>query len=281
MKKSFLYAAGFYISNLCNLKCNNCQSFSNHDFKGHHKFDAELYQNLSSKLNLGEYSIVGGEPTLNPYLPDWIKGIRSFWPDVKATLVSNGIHLVGQKNLHQLLAETNTGLQISLHSERFRPIIAEQLHRVFGVCSFVNFQTYLNTDVVYSLELTTTLGVKITVDNAQEFQQVPQWKDNQLITYNSDREIAHKACLVASCHHIKQGKVYKCPIVTVLEDFLHQQNYKIPQVLTEYQPLAPNDISDDTINGLSKSIPQCTMCPASNKYRPMRTKLRKKSKKNS
>ena len=65
----------FYITNICNLTCEDCNRFNNHDFKGWQAWDdfKETYQQWSQYVELDQVVILGGEPLLNPTFIDWIK----------------------------------------------------------------------------------------------------------------------------------------------------------------------------------------------------------------
>jgi organic radical activating enzyme len=68
----------FYITNVCNLNCVNCNRFNNHDFSGYQKWSdyKEIYAQWSRHIRLQRVTILGGEPLLNPTILDWIDGIN-------------------------------------------------------------------------------------------------------------------------------------------------------------------------------------------------------------
>ena len=71
----------FYITNVCNLNCVNCNRFNNHDFSGYQKWSdyKEIYAQWSKHIRLQRVTILGGEPLLNPTILDWIDGINQLW----------------------------------------------------------------------------------------------------------------------------------------------------------------------------------------------------------
>jgi organic radical activating enzyme len=108
----------FYITNVCNYNCENCNRFNNYFFSGHQywKDYQETYREWSAKLDLTGLSILGGEPLLNPSLLDWIKGLRDYWPNAKMQVLTNGTRLEFWPTLYDVLAQTKTKLEVGLHN---------------------------------------------------------------------------------------------------------------------------------------------------------------------
>lgn len=115
-------------------------------------------------------------------------------------------------------------------------------------------------------------GVKVRIDWSQAF--VPSAIDvvdkQQLkMKFNSDPIEAHNICYFKGCHQINKGKVYKCPLVSVLPDFLNQFEVEMTDedrlLAHSYTPLTSNDTSSkvsEFIENVKEPIPQCKFCPA-------------------
>lgn len=114
----------FYITNVCNFNCDNCNRLNNYYFSGHEKWGEylEVYRQWSDKIDFENITILGGEPTLNPDLKKWIAGLHQLWPAAKITILTNGSNLKywHQRGLFDLLAETQAGLEITLHNRHRR-----------------------------------------------------------------------------------------------------------------------------------------------------------------
>jgi len=110
----------FYITNVCNFNCDNCNRLNNYYFSGHELWadHQEIYQKWSQIVEFKTITILGGEPTLNPTLIEWIVGLRNLWPDANINVLSNGSRLEYwfDRGLFDTLAETNTKLNICLHN---------------------------------------------------------------------------------------------------------------------------------------------------------------------
>ena len=120
----------FYITNVCNFNCDNCNRFNNYYFSGHELWSdhADEYQQWSTKVDFEHISILGGEPTLNSDLSTWVRELRNLWPNAKMSIVTNGSKLKywHQRGFFDLLANTNTELLISLHNRsRYQEFINE------------------------------------------------------------------------------------------------------------------------------------------------------------
>ena len=131
MQKIMKGSVEFYITNVCNFNCVNCNRLNNYYFSGHQlwKDYADAYHTWSQKIDLVEMSILGGEPLLNPSLMEWITGLKRLWPAAKLHVLSNGSRLEywHKRGLFELLAETNTDLDLFLHNRSRRKEIIEEI----------------------------------------------------------------------------------------------------------------------------------------------------------
>lgn len=112
--------AEFYITNVCNLNCTNCNRFNNFAFSGHESWSEhkELYRQWSRILTFEDrIGILGGEPMLNPEFMDWVKGLLELWPDTLLNVVSNGTQLGRWPELYEVLRQNKTRMSIrfSIH----------------------------------------------------------------------------------------------------------------------------------------------------------------------
>jgi hypothetical protein len=84
--------------------------------------------------------------------------------------------------------------------------------------------------------------------------------------YNSDPVQAHDICYFKTCHQINKGKLYKCPLVSVLPDFLNQFDVTMPdsdrELAHSYNPLTADKDVSEFVNAINDPIPQCKFCPS-------------------
>jgi organic radical activating enzyme len=121
----------FYITNVCNLNCPNCNRFNNYAFTGHQNWNdhADLYQQWSKIINLKEIGILGGEPMLNPSFMDWVKGILELWPTAeKISIITNGTQLDRWSELYQMLVDfPQLKLDVSFHGVAQKEVVMADL----------------------------------------------------------------------------------------------------------------------------------------------------------
>jgi len=105
IQKHTLDYAEFYITNVCNYSCTNCNRFNNLNLKGFQRWHEyrDKYKIFSDQLNIKEIGILGGEPFLNPDIYNWIEGLREYWPESTIKICTNGSRPNDQKLLTLLM----------------------------------------------------------------------------------------------------------------------------------------------------------------------------------
>jgi len=256
------------ITNVCNYSCTHCQSLNNYAFKGHQLWCdyKDEYQKLSEQLDIDQIQIIGGEPTLNPDFEKWVGGISNLWPDSKLQISTNGSCLDKlTPDIYQILSKHNGTLWITCHDIKLYD-------------GFLEFTKQFLDEIVYdnnepparrvSRKFVDTNGVEIILDWTQTFvSSVIENIDNELsMKFNSDVDIAHDKCGFKNCHQIYKGKLYKCPLVSVLPDFLDQFDVAMTpddRILAySYQPLSADGNIVEFVNSIDQPIPQCKFCPS-------------------
>jgi len=264
MSKPFYLERGvaFYITNVCNLTCSECQSFSNYSFKGLYEFNYDLYSQWSEKLAFGKggFAIVGGEPTLHPRLKEWMIGLRKLWPDSPAEIATNGTYLHKCKDLHKLCADYNYKLDIAVHAKHFRHDLAKNIIKaVGGNCRIEKFHDD-------GLSLRTNLGVHLRIKN-YEYHHKSMIKNSETFEFHDNNPVeAYNKCPVKNCYHMVDGKIYKCGPLARIEDFLEQHKKEVPKLIKEYTPVTLDNISNDLLKmSLTGGvIKQCSLCSVQN-----------------
>jgi organic radical activating enzyme len=144
--------AEFYITNVCNLNCENCNRFNNFHFRGHLYWDDHKseYQKWAKLVNIDEIGILGGEPLLNPDLLKWIQGVSELWPTSKLKLITNGTRLLQTKNLYEVISQVKSDmlLEVNCHNLSEKTQLIENIKQFLDADVIV---TYENTDKNYSL----------------------------------------------------------------------------------------------------------------------------------
>ena len=122
------------ISYACNLRCAGCTHYSNYGIGGYVDFEkgCEWLSAWRKRLQPREFSLLGGEPMLNPRVSDYIRLIAELWPASNRWFITNGFFLDRRHDLMCALAESNTQLVVSLHSNspKYRAKVQAQLVRL-------------------------------------------------------------------------------------------------------------------------------------------------------
>lgn len=255
------------ITNVCNYSCTHCQSLNNYAFKGHQLWNEyeDEYRNLSENLDIAQIQIIGGEPTLNPDFAKWVAGISTLWPNSKLQISTNGSRLDKLTNdIYQILSKHKGTLWITCHDIK-----------LYG--QLLDFIKHFLSDIVsdnneppapkVSRLFVDVNGVEVILDWTQSFvSSVIDIVNGRLtLSYNSDINQAHDNCGFKSCHQINKGKLYKCPLVSILPDFLNQFDVVMSdenrQLAYAYKPMSYRDDVSKFINDIDNPIPQCKFCP--------------------
>lgn len=275
MSKIHMRGLEFYITNVCNLTCENCRSFNNYKFSGLYEFDQPAIQAWAEKIHITDISILGGEPTLHPRLEQWVAGLRAAWPLSNIRLTTNGTYLNKVRGLHDMLAKYRCNIQISSHSYELRNLIADEMFAAFGECEILpmkptSSQHYQGVNSVF---FKTDKGVVIDLQNNNFLQDIC-FVDDQFTLRNNDPVKAHNSCGIANCHHMIDNKIYKCSVVGLLPEFLKQQKKDTTNLLP-YHGLPVEEVTQETIDQLVNPMPHCSICPESNRYQPIKSFLKK------
>lgn len=256
------------ITSVCNYSCTHCQSLNNYAFKGHQLWNdyKDEYQKLSEQLDIDQIQIIGGEPTLNPDFEKWVEGISKLWPNTKLQISTNGSRLNKlTPDIYQILAKHKGTLWITCHDiklyEGFLKFIEQFLDQILSDNKEKPARKISRLFVDKN-------GVEVILDWTQTFvSSVIENIDNKLtMSFDSDVNTAHDNCGFKNCHQMYKGKLYKCPLVSILPDFLDQFDVAMTsddrKLAYSYQPLTADGNIVEFVNSIDDSIPQCKFCPS-------------------
>lgn len=123
--------AEFYITNVCNLNCTNCNRFNNFAFAGHQSWNdyKDSYTQWADKLSIDWIAVLGGEPMLAPDFMDWVVGITKLWPSSKFSIVTNGTQLNRHDALYAVMLENKHRmfLEVSMHGPSLKELITKNV----------------------------------------------------------------------------------------------------------------------------------------------------------
>jgi len=286
--RAFLPYMEFYITNVCNLACDDCNRFNNHEFRGHYLWNdyAETYRKWSEHVRFQKIAIMGGEPLLNPSVCDWVDGINRLW-NRRVQIMSNGTRLNQVPGLYERLVkfrEENdfyrpNWIGVSIHNhndtERYFDEIRQFLQ---GPVTYYHRDDADNQNSCHTWgaahAFVDSNGMRVHVWDYTSFYPaaVSRNQANQFRVHNTDPELAHQHCgfVKFKCHHFMAGKIYKCAPVALFPEFDCQHGFDISaddrELMHSYPALTLDRAAEanNFFQNIDQVIPQCKFCPDHN-----------------
>lgn len=271
-----------YITNICNLTCQNCNRFNNFNFRGWQRWSdyQSQYEQWGKLVNLTSVTIMGGEPFLNPTLIDWVQGINRIF-GIEVQILTNGTRFRQNPDLYDALffkhhTRPHNHIGVSLHNpDQFEKLKEDILWFLKGPV-----QIYLkghpknnwNSDYLFIDSNRIVVSV-MNVDTFHSSAITHSWKNStqQVFSlHNSDPFFAHQNCGFATfkSYHFIRGKLYKCAPVALMPEFDQQHTLDISDadrtLLNSYQPLSVDNFEtyqQEFFSQLDNPIAQCKFCP--------------------
>jgi organic radical activating enzyme len=284
----------FYITNVCNLTCNGCNRFNNHNFRGWQRWSnyESDYQRWGQITELRAATIMGGEPFLNPTLGDWISGINNIF-DIEVQVLTNGTRFQQSKHLYEKFLywskknQCRNHIGVSLHDinqlDQLHSDIEDFLQSPINVFPKGHIKNRFNSD--YQIEDCNGVIVNIYI--------VDQFSNSSLISiqkitgpdteinfhqeyintfklHSSDPIMAHNNCAFVNfkSYHFIRGRLYKCGPVALMPEFDQQHQLEIldsdRELLNSYKSLGIDNFESyhqEFFANLDQVIPQCKFCP--------------------
>lgn len=302
MVHEFPNKVDFYITNVCNFTCEHCNRFNNHHFTGWQRWSdyADIYAEWAKRVKLKAAVIMGGEPTLNPSLPDWIRGLATTF-NVDVQTLTNGTRLLEARGLYDALALKNpsTGMPshvgISIHNlEDFEEIRYNVTNFLKGPVRewgpILNKAMPENTwapdyKADYSAYDSNGVLINAWISNAfTESAIIPQPDGTFRLHNNNEMETAQafSSCAFAKfkSYHFIRGKLYRCAPAALMPEFDQQYPFELSpedrEILYSYQPLSIENYdarAQQFFATIDDPIPQCKFCspnPQPSKIFPIR-----------
>jgi uncharacterized Fe-S cluster-containing radical SAM superfamily protein len=273
MKQQVIEYTEFYLNHDCNLACSNCNRFNNFRITGSTNWETylPLYKKWAKIVRFKRIGIIGGEPLLHPNIIKIMSDLRKLWPSAHITLHTNGI-LLAKKNseLIDAIIHNNIMVKVSVHNEKLFDGAVKNIQSCFG-----KFKAKLTLEPLKIIRGTTEKSVNFEIWLFYVFHQ------NSLIErgleytlHSSDPQISHAECDMKTCHHMWEGKLYKCGVALVLPHLLAQFTEKLvvskedKNLIIDYNPITVEGVKNDSniLKTLENPIDQCKFCPEKYEY---------------
>ena len=224
-------------------------------------------KNWNGRIKPDQFHILGGEPTLHKDLVEFLYIARELWgQDQEIRLMSNGFFVDRHENLGKVLKETNTSIDIGLHSKKEdylgklkdNILLMKKWREEEGTT--VNFMDFTEEGSGWN-------------PSGRTWRRIYKGYGASMLPYeDNDPEASWENCWMdgARCFQLYQGNLWKCPPIT----YLPEAKKKYGDLLSEkwdpylaYEPLKP-ECSDEELMQFWKSecLSICSMCPAKTHY---------------
>lgn len=235
-----------HASHACNFTCESCSHFSNNGHKGLlTPEDADYQMGLwSNRLNPQWFSVLGGEPLLNPRIEEFLEVARKHWKN-SVELITNGFLLPKFPNLGQVINRLNVSLIISKHGDS--PEFNEKWNQIMAYLAENN--------------------IRHTIRNIKSrWSRRYKGYGPNVMPYEDNRpESSWNICPCKHCLQILDGKLYKCSVIT----YLQIQKKRWPEISPKwdrylaYKPLEHTATDQELEEFISRKHEYiCEMCPA-------------------
>ena len=276
----------FYITNVCNLNCDQCNRFNDYNFRGWQRWSdyADQYTRWSKLIDVKHLVILGGEPLLNPSILDWIQGLNHLW-DRTVQILTNGTQLNRVPGLYEALLWPNANpdhvknwIGVSVHNindmdyflQQARQFLQEPIAEYrdkMQIDKWGNSTTY-GADVA----LKDRNGVMVCFSLQDSFYNAAVQKNSngELTLYDNNPQEAHDNCgfVLWKNYHFIRGKLYKCGPSALFPEFDQQHPLAISNedraLINSYKPFSVDQIEQqgiEILKNIDLMIPQCKFCP--------------------
>lgn len=246
----------------CNLSCEGCTTFSDLKWSGYIPWEQgkEWIEPWTKRLEIQSWGVMGGEPLMNPDLPQWLEGIRKLLPEAQIRIVTNGLLL----DKHQWIIDTlhdlgNSILKISYHlpDERVDANIDQIMNRFdwkpvheFGIDRWLSDREF-----------------RFQVSRPTQFLKTFQGPYNDMRPHDNTPSDAFEICVQKRCPMLWNGRIYKCGTVGLMPSLLERFNW--PN-LDQWQPYIDAGISPECsdqelesfVTNFGRPHRLCRQCPS-------------------
>jgi len=230
-----------YITGKCNLNCKGCNAFA--PIADNYLLDAVSFESDCKRLSelgaekIPEIHILGGEPLIHPALNEIIIIARTYFPQAKLKIVTNGILLLKQKRGFWECCQSNnvdiiiSHYPINIDIKSIRKIVKN-----------------------YKLKLRYYRGV------------LPWFKIKLNLTgYGGNSEDNFRKCTAAlQCVELRDGKIATCQYILKMGYFnvYFQKDIEVGE--TDFIDIYKTQNMDEILEFISKPVNFCRYCTVEN-----------------
>lgn len=258
-----------HVTHACNLACESCSHYSNQNHRGHLTLaEADRWMGLwSHRFDLDQFHLLGGEPTLHPELPAFVRLVRRHWPNTYISIRTNGFFLHRHPELPALLAaDGRSSISIAVHhdSAEYR----ERLRPTFDLveCWRRDFAVKINIDQSFANWTRRYEGFGAAMQPFDDGTPRASWE----------------ICPARFAKQLFEGKIWKCAPLAYLK--LQKTKYGLSDkwnFYLGYKPLEPT-CNDQELGEfmVREDEPYCGMCSARPRHLDLPIPIRRRQNRN-
>lgn len=175
----------FYITNVCNLNCQDCSYLNNYALKGHQLWKDNELSCLAwaEKIDPALILILGGEPFANPDFLQWVNGLADIFVDSEIRIITNGTMFQRWPTLYDEILKYNGRVSISVsgHNEHTRDELINNIKNFLkgNITASTNNKTFRSWiwKKMYSNVKDVTWPECTSVE---EYERLPSWIRNEI-----------------------------------------------------------------------------------------------------
>ena len=263
MTKPILPFAETMITYACNLSCTGCTNYSDYNMKGSVKWSIgkQWLTDWIERIDILDFGIMGGEPTLNPECEQWIYGVRELLPNSQIRFTTNAVNFLNNPDVLDWCVDIgNTLFKFTIHQDL--PYAQDSIDYVFQKYDW-------NPVTEYGINRWAgPNGTRFQVNAPKQFYKTYQGTFGNIFPHNNNPRDAFALCVQQQCPLLYEGKIYKCSSIALLNRVLEDWKQPITsewRPYTSYKGISPTSSDQEIttfINNFGKPHKICQMCPS-------------------
>ena len=238
----------------CNLSCQMCDHFSQLSkpwFPDHEQLCKDIRRiGELFEHEIAAISFLGGEPTLNPHLIDYLKLAREEFPEAELIILTNGIKLLDwenskQGNLWEACREYDIHIMITVYPIKLAYDEIEKKGKEYGVV--VEMSSNIHGDELTKI---TKISDKHTMDLSGN---IPYYYSVNCLYFNKFTVL-------------KDGKVYMCPVAAHSNIFNEAFEQNLPIYKGDYRDIYAVNSWKEIAEFSARCTPFCRHCDLKHWY---------------
>jgi len=263
MPKPVLPFVETMITYACNLSCAGCTNYSDYNMKGSVSWHQgkRWLEDWLERVDIPDFGIIGGEPTLNPECEHWIYGARELLPNSQIRFTTNGVNFYQKPDILDWCVDIgNTVFKFSLHEDK--PYATDAVRKVFSTYEWKPITEYgINRWIGPN-------NTRFQINSPTKFFKTYQGSFGKIRPHDNNPREAFAMCVQQQCPLLYEGRIYKCSSIALLNRVLDDWQQPITDLwrpYTEYQGISPDSTDKEIksfINNFGKPHKICSMCPS-------------------